>query len=113
MGLVTADRAQPGMVLAADVTDRRGRRLIPAAVELTERHVQALRMWGVPQIEIEGDGPEAPAQTALPPEEEERLRSEVDERFGDANRDHPFTGALYECAVKHALSGGSTAGDTA
>lgn len=111
MGLVTVDRAQPGMILTAAVTDRRGRRLIPADVELTERHIQALQMWGVPHIEVEGDGPEDTPQTSLPPEEEERIRKEVDERFGGADREHPFTSALYEWAVSRAMSGAGPAGE--
>lgn len=113
MALVTVDRAQPGMVLAAAVNDRKGRRLIPADVELTERHIQALQMWGVAQVEIEGDSPAEPAQTALPPEEEARIRAEIDERFGEADRAHPFMSALYEYAVGHAMSGASTQGENA
>lgn len=110
MALVTVDRAQPGMVLAACVTDRKGRRLIPGDVELTERHIQALQMWGVAQVEIVGDTPAEATQTALPPEEEARIRQETDELFGEADRDHPFMSALYEYAVRHAIGGAGTTG---
>lgn len=101
------------MVLAAAVTDRRGRRLIPAEVELTERHIQALQMWGVPHVEVEGDSPDEPLATTLAPEVEERIRAEVDERFGDADRSHPFTSTLYDWAVNRAMTIASSGGGSA
>lgn len=47
------------MVLSAPVTDRRGRLIMPAGRALEEKHLDALPMWGITHIEVEGDGPES------------------------------------------------------
>lgn len=91
------------MVLAAPVTDRRGRLLIPAEACLSDRHVQALQMWGVSHIEVAGDAQGEASPGDMPPEEVERVRCEVDARFGNTDRGHPFIHALRECAVSRAL----------
>ena len=102
MGIVTLERVQPGMVASAPVTDRRGRLLIPADVPLTERHIQALQVWGVAHIEVEGEPSHDEVQSSLDPEQEAQLRAEIDERFGAYNANHPVLEALRECAFQRA-----------
>ena len=103
MRYVTVERAQPGMVLAAAVTDRRGRLLIPADAMLSDRHIQALQMWGIGRIEVVGDEPDEPPLPELAPEEIARIEAEVDARFTDEHRAQPFMRALRDCAVARAL----------
>ena len=55
MPLIEVADASPGMVLSADVHDPHGRLVMRAGTELTDRHVHALRTWGVPQVEVAGD----------------------------------------------------------
>ena len=43
------------MVLKSDVCDRSGRMLLPAGVELSDKHLQIFRTWGVLEAEIVGD----------------------------------------------------------
>jgi hypothetical protein len=43
------------MVLKSNVCDRSGRLLLPEGVELTEKHLQVFRAWGVVEAEIVGD----------------------------------------------------------
>lgn len=100
MALVTVDQAQPGMVLAEGVTDKRGRLLIPAGNELSERHVGALKMWGVTHLEIEGDGPAGDENLDIDPEVLTRAEQEVDEHLGSNNIEHPFVAALRGSAVR-------------
>lgn len=98
MAYLTVDQVREGMVLAAPVTDRRGRLLIPAGKELTERHVEALRMWGVSHVEIDGDGPDA-EESGFDPEVQAEAERRVAERFGDARGRHAFLDALFTHAV--------------
>jgi hypothetical protein len=100
MAFVTAEQARAGMVLAAEVTDRRGRLLIPAGNELTDRHVQALHMWGVTHLEIEGDEPEDEAMAAISPEVIEMAEAQTAQRFAELDTDHPFVAALRHCVVR-------------
>ena len=113
MRFVTIEQAQPGMVLAAPVTDRRGRLLIPADACLSTRHVQALQMWGVSHIEVEGEVPEDTSPKDVPQEDVEGIRSEVHARFGSTDLGHPFIYALRECAVNRAVKAAREDGGTA
>lgn len=98
MAWVTVDQARPGMTLAAPVTDRMGRLLIPAGADLSERHVGALATWGVDQIEIEAD--EAPVpEVEIPAELEAQAQREVAGIFRHAGEEHEFLSALTEIAV--------------
>ncbi len=99
MAWVTVDQARAGMALAAPVTDRMGRLLIPEGAELSERHVNALSAWGVEGIEIESD--EAPEpEVEITPEIEADARRQLSPVFRHANSDHPFIGALLDVAVE-------------
>lgn len=100
MALVTVAQARPGMVLSSAVKDQRGRLLIPAGNELGERHVQALQMWGVTHLEIEGEEPEGETAPDLDPETLERVEAAVDKHLGDNDPDHPFVAVLRRHAVR-------------
>jgi hypothetical protein len=54
VGKVHTDNLSPGKILAADVRDRSGRLLLGAGTELSERHLNILRTWGVVEVEIAG-----------------------------------------------------------
>ena len=110
MALVTADQVRPGMVVATEVTDRRGRLLIPAGNELSESHVQALRMWGVTHLEVEGDGFEDDSSVSDDPQVVAAAEQAVDAILKHNDPAHPFMGVLRKTAVKRqieALSRGS------
>ena len=46
------------MILAADVMNLDGQVLFKKGVVLEERQIEILQMWGVPNVEIEGDEPD-------------------------------------------------------
>ena len=99
MAVVNLEQAHAGMVLANDVKDRRGRLLMPAGRELTEKHMEAFRMWGVTSVEIEG----GPAEEAAPPcvfddALLERADWEAGLLFANASEAHPFLTALRAVA---------------
>lgn len=100
MGLIAVDRATAGMVLHVNVVDLRGRLLIPAGKELSDKHVAALPMWGVTHIEIEGPAPEVVPELLVDPEMLARAESEVTKRFANAGPDHPFLIELRRICVE-------------
>jgi len=100
MAFVTVEQARAGMVLAEGVVDRRGRLLIPAGNELSERHVQALRTWGITHIEIEGEQPEVDSTSDIAPEIVARAEQDVDEILSANDLNHPFIAALRASAVR-------------
>ena len=103
MALIAVEQAAVGMVLATEVTDRRGRMLIPAGKSLEEKYLNALPMWGVTHIEVEGDGPEGqdegPAET-VEPWALAKAQEVVEEHFALANRSHPVMKELEGICVQ-------------
>lgn len=99
MGLVTIEHARPGMVLAAHVTDRRGRLLIPAEARLSERHVEALRMWGVTHLRIEDQREPSVVTEEIDEATLSEITSDVDEHFVNVDLSHPLIATLHECVV--------------
>lgn len=99
MPIVGVDQAAPGMVLANPVTDRRGRLLIPGGQEITEKHVNALKMWGVVSIDIEGDEV-AEVSVAISPEALDAADQELKALYRHADLSHPFVGELFRYAVQ-------------
>lgn len=104
MRSINVERAQEGMVLAAPVIDRRGRLLIPVGATLSERHVKALLVWGVPKIEVEGAEPEGEAPAAPSPEALAKAEAAVEQRFAVVGTGHPFLEQLKACAIERALT---------
>lgn len=113
MPLVTGDQVRAGMVVASDVTDRRGRLLIPAGSTLSERHVQALRMWGVTHLEVEGDEPEDIAPIDGDPAVVAAAEASVDAILDHNDAAHPFIAVLRKTAVKREAEALSRGGDSA
>lgn len=102
MPVVSVDQAMPGMVLSGPVTDRRGRLLIPAGQALSDKHVNALRMWGIASLEIEGDEEVEPV-VAVSSEALEAARVSLHPLYRHTDLTHPFLRQLFEyCAEKKA-----------
>ena len=102
MATIDVSKATAGMVLSADVLDKRGRMLMPAGKELSEKHLGSLPAWGVTHIEIEGDDV-AGAEPEVEPWAIDAAAVEIDRLFSKVNREHPLMSALAEaCSVRKA-----------
>ena len=64
MGKVNLDDIKPGMKLERDVQERSGRVLLRAGTEITERHLNIFRTWGVAEADIESMSREEAAAQA-------------------------------------------------
>jgi hypothetical protein len=100
--LIPVERAKVGMVLAMGVTDRRGRLLIPAGNDLSEKYLECLLMWGVTHVEVEGDGPGDQGENieVAEPWAVSRAMEMVDKHFLLANRSHPVMKELSAICVQ-------------
>ncbi len=107
MASLTLDQVRPGMVLAADVFDRRGRLLMRPGNELTERHIDALRMWGVMFLEVSLNDDEPEVVEEMDPAELAALEADLDDLFKNAGGPHPFLDRLREVAHARARKRGS------
>ncbi len=108
MALIDVSRAHAGMVLTADVLDMRGRILIPAGAELSDKHVRALPAWGIQRLDVKGDG--ADAAPALEEWALAAARAEVDAAFSLTNRAHPAMAALLATCITRAATRMQSAG---
>jgi hypothetical protein len=45
---------KPGMRVARDVKDLHGRLLVPAGAKTSAKHLKVLKIWGVPEVFIQG-----------------------------------------------------------
>jgi len=90
------------MVIADDLLGRDGRLLLKAGAVLTEKHIRAMKIWGIPYAyiktdeEIEADDLAARQQAS----QTDTTPTELLEKFKLANMDHPLIKELFEQAVK-------------
>jgi len=94
--LIPVEQAEIGMVLSAPVNDRRGRLIMPAGRALEEKHLDALPMWGITHIEVEGDGSDSQGdpRDEIEPWALARAGEEMSHLFLHANVSHPVVREL-------------------
>ncbi len=106
MGLVKINQISPGMALAEDLRDSRGRFLLASGAGLTARHIRVLKMWGVIEANIEGIAAEDVEDTAtreIDPALMEMAEKIVCRRFRYSGTDHPATQELFRlCTLRKA-----------
>jgi len=100
MVTIATDMAIAGMVLGQPVSDLHGRLLIPAGARLTERHLAALRVWGVQHLMVEGDGPTTSLRSPLSPALVAQAEAEVSDLFRNTDTSHRFLAQLRRLAVE-------------
>lgn len=75
---------QPGMVVTADVKNMDDMLLIPAGCTLTEKHINILQSWGIPEVQVETAGTAEdnsdPLQR-LAPEALAKITAELKEKY--------------------------------
>jgi hypothetical protein len=66
-----------GMTLAAEVLNEDGHLLIPANVEVSQKHIGLLESWGVPDVHIQESGDGSTEEVRLSLEAIHRAETEV------------------------------------
>lgn len=93
MAVVSVDRIRPGMVLAEDVETEEGRLLLGKGTKLGEKHCRVLRIWGVFQVQVEGDD-EPEEILSIDPESLRKAECVARECLRHANCMHPMVAEL-------------------
>lgn len=102
MGNINLEDLKSGMTLASEVRARNGRLLVPAGKEITEKHLEIFKAWGVTEANIEGvekkDVMEAAVQEIDPVllKKSEEVTASV---FQHTNLGHPFIAELFRLCV--------------
>lgn len=106
MGIIKIDHVKTGMVLSESVKDHRGRNILDAGVELVEKNIMILKMWGVTEIDI-GDNNTVDHSENYPGEADASNLMKVQEelhtlfQFNDLN--HPAIAEMFRLCTKRFL----------
>lgn len=114
MGTVRIKELKTGMVLADDVTDIKGRLLLPKGRPIGPEHVRIFKIWGIPQVQVAGaPGETQSAAPAIDPARLEALRRGLEERFRLTDRNHPAIREIFSQALQARAAGLFPANDDA
>jgi HD-like signal output (HDOD) protein len=104
MGTIRINKLKPGMVLADDVRDIKGRLLLTRGKAIGPEHLRVFKIWGIPQVEVMGapEGAEAAAVAALvDPARMELVRKETEPLFRHTDLEHPAIREIFTQAVAY------------
>jgi HD-like signal output (HDOD) protein len=106
MGTVRINKLKPGMVLADDVRDVKGRLLLTKGKAVGPEHLRIFKIWGITQTEImgvQGDVDKS-AEPAINPEWREAVGKDTEKLFCCADRAHPAVQEIFALAVGYRAS---------
>ena len=99
MPRIKTDALEVGMVVASDVKNIDNMLLIPAGCSLTDRQINILQSWGVPEIDVQTSQAleEADPLASLAPEVAARMTAEIKALFWQPDDSNPVFAELSGC----------------
>jgi hypothetical protein len=108
MAIISIEQLEAGMALKANVCDRSGRMLLPAGIELTDKHLKVLRTWGVSEADIVADNEDGSESVAAPVSGDPLViaaaQEAVDQLFVHNDPQHPLIKELIRICVARKVS---------
>ena len=104
MGLVRVTDLQLNMALAEDIRDINGRFLLAKGQQIEAEHIRILKIWGVSEVNIigQGEGETAlGAEIPLDPKILEKYEAETRAAFIHVNLNHPVCKELFRLSVAY------------
>ncbi|GJL77116.1 MAG: hypothetical protein NPINA01_01050 [Nitrospinaceae bacterium] len=101
---------KPGMVVARDVKDLHGRLLVPAGVKASAKHLKVFKIWGVPEVFIEGKTNariESDPLEVVDPKKKKAIEGKVKALFSRNDLKHPFIQELVSICIHRELKASS------
>lgn len=98
MATIKLKQLEVGAVLSDDVADMSGRVLLRAGAEVTEKHLQIFRTWGVTEVSVVGDEIEADdfVLADLSPELLATIQQQTDSLFRFNNSKHEMIAEVVQ-----------------
>ena len=103
MGVLNINDIGEGMELAEDIVNFNGRMLLKAGFIITERHLQALRAWGIAEANIQGveeDSLDEGSLAAVDPEVIARIDQDLTYLFQKTDLENPIVAEIYRLVRK-------------
>lgn len=102
MARLLITQLQPGMTVTEKVMTPRQMMLLPAGVVLSETHLVTFRTWGIRDVMVDAEDPNAIVQAAdanLDAAHEEEIR----QRFAHVDISQPLAAGLLAAALKNGI----------
>ena len=106
MGVLNIEDIEEGMELAGDLVNFNGRVLLKAGSLLTERHLGALKAWGISEANIVGVDRNSTAELRMAdidPEVDGRIAREMAYSFKKTDLQNPVVAEIYRLVKKRRL----------
>ena len=90
------------MKIASPVRNKNGMILIPADTQLTEKHIQTIKSWGIQSVEVTGgasQGADDTSVVSMAPAARAELKREIDEMF-EGVLDNPVMRVIRRNAIQ-------------
>jgi hypothetical protein len=103
MPKIKTEQLQEGMVVAAEVKNMDNMLLLPAGCKLTQKHINILEAWGVPEVTIEnaGQAPEPVNPLAqMSPADLARLTVQTKALFWELDLGNPVQAAVFNGVLR-------------
>ena len=105
MALVRVDKLTAGAVLAEEVRDVNARLLISRGQALEEKHFRILKMWGIFEVQVEGEavGPDE-EQAPVDTERLDEVSNEIKRIFSAVDMTHPAVKEVVRLSIEYRLN---------
>lgn len=107
MGSLAIEFVEPGMVLSRDVRGNNGLVILGAGAEITERHIQIFKSWGVAEVDVKGadqDAVNTQFLLKLDGEKRKAIEREMDRLFQHNDATDPVIEELRRiCLARESL----------
>ncbi len=96
-----------GMVVARDIKDLHGRLLVPSGVKISDKQLKVFKIWGVPEVFIQGDSEsekKADSLDALDPRQRKQIEEEIQTLFCRHDPSDPVIRELVNICIHRKLN---------
>ena len=105
MARISIDNLEPGMVLKEALKNSNGSVLLPAESTLTEKHIRAMKMWGVLDANIALDDNDGTEHAEVSPEMVAQSQDAIKPLFLHCDLDNDAMNEIFnQAAIYHARS---------
>ncbi|VAW84822.1 hypothetical protein MNBD_GAMMA16-2315 [hydrothermal vent metagenome] len=104
MTRLSIDDIQIGMVLDEEIKNSTGTVLLPSDTKIVEKHIRAMKMWGIQDISIRIDADDKSSNDKIQnisPEKIKLASLEMAKRFTHTDLKHPAIRTLLKIATLH------------
>lgn len=108
MAIRSIRQLEEGMIVSADVETDQGQMILPEGAELSEKMIQALKTWGIQEVDVVIEDESQQWDDAVVQEKISECISRIEHRFKNLNLESSFGASLLKaCAERlayHELS---------